>query len=222
MKGDVAGMGFAEGPHNLDPATGRQRRGFPGCPALADARRSHHIDHTTAATDRAVHHGLERCHLPAPADQARLGAPERAIPWADRQQPARAHRFVGPLDAYPFGFGQHHGVLDQPGGRFRQHHPARGRHRFHPLGEPDGLAGRGVTHGSRTELAGDHPTRVQAHPQLQRHTVTTRHLGRQARRPPPGWRVRQGTPEKHDPPTQPERRTMPSPRRQCALRVPPP
>ncbi len=72
-------------------------------------------------------------HLPAPTDQARLGAPDQAIPRADRHQPARAHRFVGPLDAHPLRFSQHHGVLDQPRGGLRQHHPARGRHRFHPL-----------------------------------------------------------------------------------------
>ena len=79
-------MRFAEGPKHLDPATGRQRGGLPGHPGLADARRSHHIDHTTAATDRALDHGVERCHLPAPADQARLGARDQAIPRADRQQ----------------------------------------------------------------------------------------------------------------------------------------
>ena len=105
---DVTGVGFAEGPKHLDPATGRQRRGLPGHPALADARRSHHIHDTTAATDRAVHHGVERRHLPAPTDQARLGAPDQAIPRADRHQPARAHRFVGALDAHPLRVRQHH------------------------------------------------------------------------------------------------------------------
>ena len=82
LEGDVAGVRLAEGPEHLDPATGRQRRGLPGHPALADARRSHHIHDTTAATDRAVHHGVEGRHLPAPTDQARLGAPDQAIPRA--------------------------------------------------------------------------------------------------------------------------------------------
>ena len=90
MERDLTGMRLAEGPQHLDPATGRQRRGLPGHPALADARRSHHIHHTTAATDRAVHHGVEGRHLPAPTDQARLGAPDQAIARADRQQPTRA------------------------------------------------------------------------------------------------------------------------------------
>ncbi len=179
VEGNVTGVGLAEGPQHLDPATGRQRRGLPGRPGLADARRSDHIHHTTAATDRAVHKGVECRHLPAPTDQARLGAPDQAIPRADRHQPARAHRFVGALDAYPLRFSQRHGVLDQLRGRLREHHPARGRHRFHPLRKPDRLAGRGVTQRPRADLTGDHPTRIQAHPQPQRHAVAAGHLGRQ-------------------------------------------
>ena len=89
-EGNVTGVGFAEGPHHLDAATGRHGRRLPGRPALADARRSDHVQHTTAATDRAVHHGVERRHLPAPTDQARLRAPDRPIPRADPHQPARA------------------------------------------------------------------------------------------------------------------------------------
>ena len=53
------------------------------CPA------AHYVHDTTAATDRAVHNGVQRRHLPAPTDQARLGAPDQAIPRADRHQPAR-------------------------------------------------------------------------------------------------------------------------------------
>ncbi len=97
MERDVARMGFAEGPKHLDPATGRKRRGLPGHPGLADARRSHHIPDTTAATDCAVHEGVECGHFPSPADQARLGATDQAIPRPDPHQPARAHRFVGTL-----------------------------------------------------------------------------------------------------------------------------
>ena len=72
-------MRFAEGPKHLDPASGCQRCSLPGHPGLADARRSHHIHDTTAATDRAVHDGVEGGHLPAPTDQARLGATDQAI-----------------------------------------------------------------------------------------------------------------------------------------------
>ena len=164
VEGNVTGVGFAEGPKHLDPATGGQRRGLPGHPGLADARRSHHVHHTTAATDRALHHGVERRHLPAPTHQGRLGAPELAVARADPHQPARAHRFVGPLDADPLRFTQYGGVLDQPRRRLREHHPARGRHRFHPLRKPDRLADRSVTHCPRADLTGDHPTRIQAHP----------------------------------------------------------
>ena len=135
--------------------------------------------HTTAATDRALHQGVKGRHLPASTDQARLGAPDQALPRADPHQPARGNRFVGALDVHPFRFRQRHGVLDQPRGGLREHHPARGRHRFHPLGEPDRLADRGVTQRPRTELTGDHPTRIQAHPQLQRHAVAALHLGGQ-------------------------------------------
>ena len=62
-------------------------------------------------------------------------------------------------------------MLDQPRGRLRQHHPARRGHRFHPLRHPDLLPDRAVTQGPRTDLTGDHPTRVQAHPHLEVHPV---------------------------------------------------
>ena len=94
-------------------------------------------------------------------------------------QPARGHRFVGPLDAHPLPFTQRHGVLDQPRGRLRQHHPARGRHRFHPLGKPDRLAGRGVAQRPQADLTGNHPARIQAHPQAKIDTVAALHFGRQ-------------------------------------------
>ena len=173
------GVGFAEGPKHLDPATGRQRGGLPGHPALADARWSDHVHDTTAATDRTVHEGVDGSHLPAPADQARLGAPDHAISWADPHQPAHAHRFVGTLDVHPLRFGQHGGVLDEPRGRLRQHHPAGRRHRFHPLREPDLLADRGIPQRPRTDLTGDHPARIQANPQPQLDTVAALHLGRE-------------------------------------------
>ncbi len=182
LEGNVAGVRLAKGPKHLEPPTGRQRGSLPRYPGFTDARRSHHVHDPAAATDRAVHKGVEGSHLPAPTDQVRIGAPELAFAWADGQQAARAHRFVCPLDVHPFGFGQQHGVLDQPRGRLREHHPARGRHRFHPLGKTDGLAGRGVAQGSRTDVTGDHPTGVQAHPQLQCHAIAALHLGCQSAR----------------------------------------
>ena len=44
---------------------------------------------------------------------------------------------------------------------------------------PTVLAGRGVTQRPRADLTGDHPTRIQAHPQPQRHAVAALHLGGQ-------------------------------------------
>ena len=44
---------------------------------------------------------------------------------------------------------------------------------------PTVLAGRGVSQRPRTDLTGDHPTRIQAHPHLQSHAVAALHLGRQ-------------------------------------------
>ena len=65
------------------------------------------FDHTTAATDRAVHHGVDGGHLPAPTDQ---GAPRHARPAPPARpiahQPTRGHRVVGALDAHPLRFGQ--------------------------------------------------------------------------------------------------------------------
>ncbi len=79
-EGDVTGVGFAEGPKHLDPASCRDCGGLPGHPALADAWRSHHIHHTAATTDRAVHDRVQSRHLPTPTDQARLGAADRGHP----------------------------------------------------------------------------------------------------------------------------------------------
>ena len=148
-------------------------------PTLADARRSHHVHHSTVATDRAIQHGVEGRHLPAPTDQGGLRAPHDAIARADRQKPSRAHGFVGPLDAHPLGVTQHHGVLDESRGELGQHHRAGGCRRFHPLGKPDLLTDRGVTRDTRTDLTGNDLARIQAHPQPQRDTVTVLHLARQ-------------------------------------------
>ena len=96
---------------------------------------------------------------------------------ADRHQPASADRFVGPLDAHPFRFSQHDAVLDQPCGRFRQHHPARRRHRFHPLRHPDLLADYPVAQRPRTDLTGNYPTGIEAHPQPQSQPIAALHVG---------------------------------------------
>ena len=213
VKRDVTSMRLAENPKHLDPATGRQRRGLPGHPALADARRSHHGHDSTAATDRAVHQGVERGHLPVPSDEVRVGAPNQAIAWADRDQPVCAHRFVSPFDAHRLRVGQNHSMLDESRGRFRQHHPAGRRHRFHPLREPDRLADRAIPQRPGTDRTGDHPTRIQPYSQPQRHAVAARPPRRRTLLPPPGWPARPDIPEKRDLPRQLGRRRAPSPRR---------
>ena len=177
LERNVAGVGFAEGPKHLDPTAGRQLHDLPRHPALADARRSHHVHDATVAADRAVDDRVEDRHLPVPADQAGLGAPDHTIPRSDRHQLAHRHRLVGPLDAHQLGVLQDRGVLDQKSGGLTEHHPTRRSDRLHPLRIPDRLADRGVTRYTRTHLTGNDPARIQAHPQLQRDFVTTSHLG---------------------------------------------
>ena len=92
----------------------------------------------------AVHYGVEGRHLPVPTDQARLGAPDQAIPRSDRHQPARAHRFVGTLDVHPLRFGQHTMCSTSRAVDSESITAPGGRSRFHPLGHPDLLADRGV------------------------------------------------------------------------------
>jgi hypothetical protein len=141
-------------PPDLDPATGRGRRGLPGDTGLADARRTHHIHDGTAATDCAVHHFLEGHHLPVPTHQARLGAPGQVMPRRDPQQPARCHRLAGPLDVHSIRFGQHDDVLDEARSRFRQHHPTR-------RGRRPGTPRRGTYRPRTIGLAAQDPTRGQ-------------------------------------------------------------
>ena len=116
MERDVTGVRFAERPKHRDPASSRGRRRLPGHSGLADARWSNHGHDTTAATDGAVDDGVQRRHLPAPADQARLRASDEAIALAYPQQSARAHRFLGALDVQPLRLSEHHGVLDEARG----------------------------------------------------------------------------------------------------------
>src|SRR5262245_48639590 len=52
-------------------------------------------------------------------------------------------------------------------GGLAEHHPARRRHRLHPLGHSDLFADRSVSTCARTNFACDHLTRVQAHAQSQ-------------------------------------------------------
>jgi hypothetical protein len=71
-------------------------------------------------------------------------------------------------------------MLDKPGGGLGEHHPGRGGHRLHPLGQTDLLTDRGVTTGAGIDVTGNDPTGVEPDPQPQLDTVAARHLGGQA------------------------------------------
>jgi hypothetical protein len=122
---DVAGMRLAKGPEHLDAAIGRQCRGLPCYSALADAWGPHHVDDTTAAGDRALHHFLEDRHSqrrPTRLASARPTIPSRGLIAKSRRVNTGSS---DPLMPQPFWFSQLHAVLDQPRGRLRQHHCAR-------------------------------------------------------------------------------------------------
>ncbi len=82
-----------------------------------------------------------------------------------------------PLDLNQLRLAERHIAFNQPRGGRREHHPARRSDRFHPLRHPDLLTNRGVTESSRTDFPGNHLTGVQAHPQLQLHTVPLSDIG---------------------------------------------
>jgi hypothetical protein len=85
---------------------------------------------------------------------------------ADGQQSPGGHRCVGALDPHRFGLTEDRDVVDQPCGGCAEHYPTRRGNRLHPLSHPHLLTDRGITHWTRTDLTGEHPTRIQADPQL--------------------------------------------------------
>jgi hypothetical protein len=141
---NVTGVGFAEGPEDFDSAGSRKRRGLSGHPALADARRSHHVDHAAATPDRAVDDGIECGHLPTPTDEAHVSAPEQTAAPVGRQQDTGGDGFGHALDLHELRFAQSRRVFDEVRGRLGNPDPTGRRHLFHPLGEPDSVAGRGI------------------------------------------------------------------------------
>jgi hypothetical protein len=82
---------------------------------------------------------------------------------------------------------------------------------FHSPCHPDLFAGRGIPQRSRTDLTGDHPARIQTHPQPQRHAVAARHLcrkpvrlllnGQRGQTPPEGMILQcdRGAEQRHHP-----------------------
>ena len=82
-----------------------------------------------------------------------------------------AHRLVGTLDLNQLGLAQGRCAINQSRGGRAEHHPTRRGDRLHPLSHSDLLTDGGVTEWAGTDFTGDHLTGVQAHPQLQVHTV---------------------------------------------------
>jgi len=102
--------------------------------------------------------------IPSPTDQSRLSTPD-AMLFADAQQTVDAHRLLGTLDLNQLDLAQGRRAINQSRGGRAEHHPTRRGDRLHALSHPDLLTDRGVTERPRTDLTGDHLTRVQAHPQ---------------------------------------------------------
>ena len=123
------------------------------------------------ALDRTVQQALNGGHLPPPTDQIRLGALDKAMPFLHAQQPLGRDRLIGTLDVHHLRLAESRCAINQSRGGRAEHHPARRRHRLHPLSHPHLLTDSGVTERPRTDLTGDHLTRVKAHPQPQFHTV---------------------------------------------------
>ena len=190
------------------PRDGRQRCGLTGRPALADARWSHHIHHTTAATDRAVDHGRQ----PRPSPNTdRLGAPRCRRP-ACRGSIAssrRAEHGSSSLDRHQLGSPSTAVCstkcavdslsITPPGGATdsiaAQTRPAP-RSRRNPI-DPEPIS-------PATTRPEFRPTRT-ADPR--RHGVAPQPPSGSS---PPGWPAPPGTPGSHDPPTRPAPRTTPS------------
>ena len=93
------------------------------------------------------------------------------MPFLQAQQPLSRDRLIGALDPNQLGIAQGRHAINQPRGRRAEHHPTRRSDRLHPLSHPHLLTDGGVTEWAGTDFTGDHLARVQAHPQLQLHTV---------------------------------------------------
>ncbi len=104
-------------------------------------------------------------------DQSGLHTPDAAMPFAHAQQAMGGDRRVGTLDPNQLSLAQGRCAINESRGGRAEHHPTRRGDRLHPLSHPDLLTDRGVTERPRTDLTGDHLTRVQAHPQPQVDTV---------------------------------------------------
>ena len=93
------------------------------------------------------------------------------MPFLHAQQPLGRDGLIGTLDLNQLRLAESRCAFNQSRGGRAEHHPTRRSDRLHPLSHPHLLTDGGVTERARTDLTGDHLTRVQAHPQLQVHTV---------------------------------------------------
>ena len=120
-----------------------------------------------------------------------------------------AHRLIGTLDPNQLRLAESRCAINQSRGGRAEHHPTRRSDRLHPLSHPDLLTDSGVTERARTDLTGDHLTRVQARPAAA--GPHRRGLGprRQAASPPLECPRPPGRREQRDPPTRLARRTPP-------------
>ena len=162
--------GFAEGPVHLVSATGRQRRGLPRHPGLAMPGGPTTLTTGTAATDHVVHD--RRRGRPSPSAD-RPGSPRRARP-AQRagRSPAAGARapFIGPLMRSHSGSASIK-VCSTSRAMDSDSIAPPGERPIHPLRQPNLLADRSVPQRPRTDVTGDHLTRVQALAHLEVHTV---------------------------------------------------
>ena len=90
---------------------------------------------------------------------------------SDAQQRLGRDGLVGTLDLNQLRLTEGGCAFNQSRGGRAEHHPTRRRDRLHPLSHPHLLTDGGVTQSPRTDLTGDHLTRVQADPQPQVDTV---------------------------------------------------
>ena len=113
MEGDLAGVRLAEGGEHLNTTGGCHHRNLTHQTALADARRSHHADHSAVAVDSPVQQALNGGHLPPPTDQIRLTTPYSAMLFAYAQQPLGGRGFLGTLNADQLGLAKNRCASNQ-------------------------------------------------------------------------------------------------------------
>ena len=109
-------------------------------------------------------------------DQGGLVPFPRSVVRVNRQQLVCEHWISCSLDSHHFRLTETRDVLHQSRCRLAEHHPARWGGRLHPLSHPDLLTDDGVIHDVRTYFAGNHFSRIEADPHLQRDTVAGGHL----------------------------------------------